>query len=127
MAAGVQRGGTNPLVTTDGSGGHREEVIVYAPGGTGANPAQGAATTANGQVTTSTTAGTLLAARATRRVAFFKNHDAAITVYVGIATVTAGNGVELKPGESMPWYGVGLVQVIAASGTPVVGYVEFYD
>lgn len=41
MAAGVKRGGTDPLVTTDGSGGHRPEVILYGSGGGAGGEIQG--------------------------------------------------------------------------------------
>lgn len=87
----------------------------------------GAANIATGQVAASTTAATLVAARATRRGVLIKNLDAAIKVYVGPATVTAANGMELKAGESFVVDWTGLIQVIAASGTPAVAYLETYD
>lgn len=87
----------------------------------------GAAHTATGQVATSTSAGTLLAARATRRSATFVNMDTSITVYIGPATVSAANGLRLKAGESINIASVDALQVIAASGTPTVNYVELYD
>lgn len=87
----------------------------------------GAASMANGQVTTSTTAGTAVAARATRRSVTIKNIDSTITVYIGSATVTALNGMELKAGESKELETVALIQVIAASGTPKIAYIETYD
>lgn len=86
-----------------------------------------AANYANGQVTATTTAATLKTARTTRRSITFINTDAAITVYIGAATVTAGNGFPLKPGQSISIDTVALIQVIAASGTPVVAYFETYD
>ena len=82
---------------------------------------------ANGQVTTSTSAGTLVASRATRRSVTIRNTDSSISVYVGIATVTSVNGMLLKAGESISLDFTGLVQVISASGSPVVAYVETYD
>lgn len=87
----------------------------------------GAPNLATGQVATSTTAGTLVAARATRRSVTIKNLHATITVYVGAPTVTASNGMEIKAGESLNIDTTALVQVIAASGTPTVAYVETYD
>lgn len=87
----------------------------------------GAANYANGQVATSTTAGTLVAARATRRSVTIKNVDASITVYIGAATVTAANGMEIKAGQSINIDTTALIQVIAASGTPAVAYIETYD
>lgn len=86
-----------------------------------------AAQMVTGQVTTSTTAGTFVIARATRRTVLLKNLDTTIKVYYGPATVTTGNGMELKPGESREVGTVGLIQVIAASGTPIVAYEDEYD
>ena len=88
---------------------------------------QGAANMANNQVATSVTAATLVAARATRRSVVIKNMDSLITVYIGVATVTTANGLPLLAGESVSIDWVGLIQVIAASGTPVVAYSETYD
>ena len=82
---------------------------------------------ANGQVATSTAAATLVAARATRRSVVIKNMDTTITIYIGVATVTAANGLPLLPGESVSIDWVGLIQAIAASGTPTVAYAETYD
>lgn len=89
--------------------------------------AKGAASIASAQAAASTSAATLVASRATRRSVTIKNIDPAITVYVGPATVTSGNGMQLKAGESISIDWVGLVQVIAASGTPTVAYMETYD
>jgi hypothetical protein len=86
-----------------------------------------AANVANGQVTASTTAGTLVSSRATRRSVSVKNTDTSIAVYIGIATVTSANGMPLKPGESISIDSTVLIQVIAASGSPVVAYIETYD
>lgn len=88
---------------------------------------QGAANIAGGQVAASTTAATLVAARATRRTALVKNLHTTIAVYIGPATVTAANGMELKAGESVSVDWTGLIQVIAASGTPTVAFLETYD
>lgn len=91
------------------------------------NVPQGAANVASSQVTTSGSAGTLAIARATRRSLTIKNIDASITVYIGPATVTTANGMEVKAGQSITVTWVGLVQVIAASGTPVVCVWDEYD
>lgn len=88
---------------------------------------QGAANFATGQVATSTTAATFVAARATRRAVTLKNLDTSITVYIGPATVTSANGMPLKAGESISVDWVGLIQVIAASGTPTVAYADTWD
>ena len=89
---------------------------------------KGAANIASaGNVALSTAAATWVAARATRRSVTLKNLSTSITVYFGPATVTAANGFELKPGESISVDWVGLIQGIAASGTPTVAFVETYD
>lgn len=88
---------------------------------------KGAANLATGQVALSTTAATAVVARPTRRGVTLKNLDAAITIYYGPATVTAGNGMELKPGESTVVTWVGLIQAIAASGTPTIAVADEYD
>lgn len=87
----------------------------------------GAANVANSQVTASTTAGTLVIARPTRVSCLVRNLDAAITVYIGKATVTAANGMPLKAGESVVISAVTLWQVIAASGTPTVAILDEYN
>lgn len=104
-------------ISTSGGGGGSSSITVF----------QGAAHEANSQVTASTSAATLIAARATRRSCLIKNTDATITVYIGAATVTAGNGMPLKAGESVSISAVTLVQVIAASGSPVVAVFDEYD
>jgi hypothetical protein len=80
-----------------------------------------------GQVATSGSAGTLVAANATRRRCLIKNTDATITVYVGPATVTTANGMPIKAGESAEITATALIQVIAASGTPTVAYSDESD
>lgn len=87
----------------------------------------GAANISVNQVALSTTAATAVIARATRRGVMLKNLDTAIKIYFGPATVTAANGMELKPGESAVINWVGLVQAIAASGTPTLAFVDEYD
>jgi hypothetical protein len=89
--------------------------------------AEPTANVAVSQVTATTTAGTLAGARATRRSLVIKNTDAAITVYVGPATVTSGNGMPVKAGESLAVSWVGLVQVISASGSPVIALWDEYS
>ena len=71
-------------------------------------------------------AATMVIARATRKSVLIRNTDAAISVYIGPATVSAVNGMLLKAGESVPVDTTALIQVIAASGTPVVAYYETY-
>jgi len=87
----------------------------------------GALNLTSSQVALSTTAGTIAIARATRRSVLIRNLDTAINVYVGPATVTAANGMLIKPGESVPYTWIGLIQGIAASGTPSVAIADEYD
>jgi hypothetical protein len=101
--------------------------IVAGGGGTVTAVATGAPNQASGQVTASTTAATLIAARTTRRSVLVRNLDSTISVYVGPATVTSANGMLLKAGESVPLDTRALIQVIAASGSPVVAFYEVYD
>jgi hypothetical protein len=96
-------------------------------GGISASEPTGAAHLASSQVTTSTVASTLAIARPTRTSVLFRNLDSAISVYIGPETVTANNGVLLKAGESVSFTNVGLIQVIAASGTPVVSVSDEYN
>ncbi len=86
----------------------------------------GAANTANGQVSISSAA-TIITSRALRRYCIIRNQDAAISGYVGIATVTSANGMLVKAGESIRIDSQALIQGIAASGTIVFSYIEFYD
>lgn len=87
----------------------------------------GAANLASSQVTASTSAATLAVARPTRTSVLFRNLDSSISVYIGPATVTSGNGMLLKAGESVAFTFVGLIQVIAASGSPVVSVADEYN
>lgn len=89
--------------------------------------AKGAANLSTPQITTSTTAATLVVARPTRRSVLIRNLDTTITVYVGPATVTSSNGFPIRAGEAIPFSWVGLIQVIAASGTPIVAVADEYD
>ena len=81
---------------------------------------------ATGQVAPTGTAGTLLAARETRKVVTFVNRGT-VDVYIGPATVTTANGILLSPGESIDIQTTALVQAITPAGTGAVHYVEVYD
>lgn len=109
------------IATSDGNG-VPQAVDESHPVST--NP--GATTINNGQVALSTTAATLVAARTGRRRVTILNMDAAITIYIGKATVTSGNGFPLIAGASIRLETSALIQGIAASGTPTVAYVEEY-
>ena len=86
----------------------------------------GATSIASGQVTAGAAA-TLAAARATRRCVTILNTDALLSVYIGPATVTSGNGMLLRAGVQVRIETTALIQVLAASGSPVVTYMEEYD
>lgn len=88
----------------------------------------GATGYATGQVTPTTTAGTLLAARETRKYVVFRNRGTQ-DVFIGPATVTTANGFALVPGGAITLYLTALVQCIIASGTATsyVDYIEVYD
>lgn len=90
-------------------------------------PLKGAANVSVLRATASTSAATLAIARATRTGILIRNLDTAITIYVGPATVTSGNGFPILPGESCPFSWVGLIQVIAASGTPAYAAFDEYN
>lgn len=87
---------------------------------------QGGTAIASGQVAPTGTAGTLLAARDTRKVATFVNRGNQ-SVFIGPATVTTSNGLELKPGDSIDMFSTALIQAITSSGTGRVDYLEVYD
>lgn len=86
----------------------------------------GGSTLANGQAAPTGTAATLVAARDTRKRLLLVNRGSQ-SVYVGIATVTTANGLEMKPGDSLELRTTALVQGITASGTGRVDYIEEYD
>jgi hypothetical protein len=86
---------------------------------------------ANGQVTISSTAATIAAARETRKSLLIINRNT-VAIWVGIATVTTANGVRLEPGDSIVLTTTALVQGITAAAYSVVGdanvqYIETYD
>lgn len=89
---------------------------------------KGAANIAISQATATGTAATIAAARATRRSVLFTNTHASASCWIGPATVTAGNGQRLGPGEACPFTWVGLYQVIDDGAThPVVCVSDEYD
>lgn len=120
--------GITPVIIEDSAGnsvGVTSGALNIA--GTITSTAGGSAHVATSQVATSGTAGTLAIARATRVGLLVRNLDTSISVYIGPATVTSGNGMLLKAGESVVVTAVTLWQVIAASGTPTVAIVDEYN
>lgn len=88
----------------------------------------GAANLANGQVSVTTTAGNVVASRATRRAVTIVNHGTT-DVYLGVATVTTSNGILLTgtKGAAVTLFTTAAVQGIVAAGTQTVSYIEEYD
>lgn len=79
------------------------------------------------QATASTSAASI-AARPDRRGIVIRNLDAAITIYVsGAPLVSSSNGMPLKAGESISIDTAAAVFYVAASGSPVIAYLETYD
>lgn len=120
--------GIQPVVIEDKDG---NQVSVtsnaLAVSGTVTATPGGAAHAATSQVATSTVAATLAIARPTRVGLLVRNLDTSISVYIGPATVTSGNGMLLKAGESVVVTAVTLWQVIAASSTPNVAICDEYN
>ncbi len=86
----------------------------------------GAANLATSQVTSTSSAATLVVARPTRRSVLIRNTDAANSIWVGPATVTTANGFLIKAGESVPFTWVGLIQVIDSGSHAVVAIADEY-
>lgn len=93
---------------------------------------EGGTAFANGHVSISNSAATLVAARETRKTLLIVNYQT-VPIYVGVATVTTSNGVRLDPGASMVFNSTALIQGITtaaytASGEDTkVHYLETYD
>jgi hypothetical protein len=87
----------------------------------------GASSLANGQVTVTTTAATIVAARASRRSVTLINLGTT-DVYIGIATVTTANGFLLLgvAGAAVTLFTTAAIQGIVASGTQAVAFFEEY-
>lgn len=105
-------GNGNPVSSFGGAGGALETTQASVLAALNARLGKGAANLATSQVTSTGTATTLAIARPTRRSVLFTNTSATGLVRVGPATVNAGNGQILGPGQSCPFTWVGLFQVI---------------
>lgn len=86
---------------------------------------------ANGQVTVTNTATTIVAARETRSSVLVINRQT-VAVWIGIATVTTANGFRLDPGDSVTVTANVLIQGITSAaysgtGDALVQYIETYD
>lgn len=95
--------------------------------GTVTNKPTGAPNYANGQVTAGVASGVLVAARATRRSVVIRNQDTANSVYIGAGTVTSGNGLLLKGGESIAVDTVAAINCIRDTADCAVGFMETFD
>ena len=82
---------------------------------------------ATAQVSVTTTAATLVAARAGRRSLLIVNHGTT-DVYLGPATVTTASGLLLPgvKGASVSIPTTGLIQAIVGAGTQTVSYIEVF-
>jgi hypothetical protein len=87
---------------------------------------RGSASIASGQVTPTASAATLLAARATRIDVTFIN-GTNMTVYIGPATVTTGNGLALPPGAGITIRTGALLQNIVSTVTGLTGVVSYLE
>lgn len=123
-----------PLGTVGASATGEIGVKVIVLGGSvsissvGITSVKGAASLATSQVTSTGSAATLAIARATRRSVLFTNTHASASVRIGPATVTAGNGQILGPGQSCPFTWVGLFQIIDDNTTHcVICVADEYD
>lgn len=124
-----QINGVTPLMGAGNSGTGAQRVIISTDQPNvpvAVKTAVGPANITTGQVTAGGAA-TLVAANTTRRQCTIKNTDASLTVYIGPATVTSANGMPVKAGESIVVRSTALIQVVAASGSPVVSYMDEYD
>lgn len=77
---------------------------------------QGSTAIATAQSNVTNSAATLIAARDTRKRVVIINRQAA-AIFVGPATVSTANGVQIDPGASLTLYTTALVQGITAAGS----------
>ena len=77
---------------------------------------QGSTAIATTQVNVTGTAATLIAARDTRKRVVIINRQAA-AIFIGPATVTTANGVQIDPGASITLYTTALIQGITAANS----------
>lgn len=77
------------------------------------------------QVTLSTSGIVVVAQADNRNFVEVKNNDASIAVYVGnAASVTSSTGHKLAAGEAIVLTSPEAIFCVAASGTPVVSYIQ---
>lgn len=86
----------------------------------------GSSAIATGQVTVTTTAATLVAARDTRKRLVLVNNSNQ-DAYIGPATVTTSNGVRIPAGYSLTLRTTALVQAIIGAGLTMTGAVEYIE
>lgn len=79
-----------------------------------------------GQAAPTNTAANIVDFSAPRRRITLVNHGS-VDVYLGEATVTTSNGLNLKVGASITLETQAAIQGITASGTGAIHYIEEYD
>lgn len=84
-------------------------------------------TITTGQATLGASAAQIVPALSTRRSVAIRNHDAAITIYVGPSGVTTGTGFIVRPNEAVTIRTTAAIFAVATSGTPVVSYLSEND
>jgi hypothetical protein len=88
----------------------------------------GSTTIAQGSASVTTTSGSAVAARETRRrVVLIASTANTANIDVGASGVASGSGFPLEPGASVTLFTTAAVHADAASGTQTLFYVEEYD
>lgn len=88
----------------------------------------GATTIAQGSASVTTTSGSAVAARETRkRVVLIAAAANTANIDVGASGVASGSGFPLEPGASVTLYTTAAIHADAASGTQTLFYVEEYS
>lgn len=89
---------------------------------------QGSTAIATGRVNVTTTSGSAVAARDTRKSVTVRAHpDNTDTIDVGPSGVASGSGFLLQPGDAHTFQSTAAIHADAASGTQVLIYAEEYD
>ena len=89
---------------------------------------QGGTAIATGTASVTTTSGSAVAARDTRkRVVLYSRPDNTANMTIGPSGVASGTGITLTPGSSLTLYTTAAIHADAASGTQNLDYIEEYD
>ncbi len=87
---------------------------------------QGSTAIASAQTNMTNSPATLVAARDSRKRVIFINRQAA-AVFIGPATVSTSNGVQIDPGASITLYTTALVQGITAAASAAGDKVHIFE